>query len=191
MKRAAPLGMRFARLSSSPRSAGSQRGATLLVGLVMLLLLTLHAIAAFHAGTAQLRIAGNLQERHAAEAAANAAIAATLGTAAFASNPMSVGVNPRNVDADGDGADDFVVVLTPVCTSVRPLAPSTIDADSDADFACVSGTAFGAASLCALTRWDVQARATVGGTAAQTGAASEVHQGVSIRMPTTEATASC
>jgi type IV pilus assembly PilX-like protein len=168
-----------------------QRGATLLVGLIMLLLLTLHAIAAFHTSTTQLRIVGNMQDRHAAEAAANQVIASALVAGAFAADPAAVAASPGQVDIDGDGTDDFVVALAPACRSVQPLPPAAIDADSETDFACVSGAAFGPASLCALTQWDVQATATIAGPGAQTGAAIEVHQGAAVRMTTTEANASC
>ena len=171
--------------------ARCQRGATLLVGLVMLLLLTLHAIAAFHTGTTQLRIVGNMQDRHAAEAAANQAIASALGTGAFATDPAAIAASPSAVDVDGDGNTDFNVSFSPVCRSIQPLPSGAIDADSDADFACVSGTAFGPASLCALTQWDVQATATIASPAAQTGAAIEVHQGAAVRMTTSEANESC
>jgi hypothetical protein len=168
-----------------------QRGTSLLVGLIMLLLLTLHAIAAFHTGTTQLRIVGNLQDRHAADAAANQAIASALGTGEFATNPAAVAASPATVDVDGDGVDDFTVTFSPACKAARPLLPSTIDPDLDADFGCVSGAAFGAAPLCALTQWDVQATVTVTGAGPQTGAAVEVHQGATVRMTTSEANASC
>src|SRR6185503_15141984 len=137
-----------------------QRGATLLVGLIMLLLLTLHAIAAFHTSSTQLRIAGNTQDRHAAETAANLAVAQTLGAAEFAADPARAAATPVQVDLDGDGRPDFVVAVAPTCTATRPLPAASIDADAGDDFSCVSGTAFGATSLCVVTQWDVQASAT-------------------------------
>jgi Tfp pilus assembly protein PilX len=173
------------------RANRQQRGATLLVGLIMLLLLTLQAIAAFHTSTAQLRIAGNTQDRHAAETAANHAIAETLGTGEFAIDPARVAAVPLNVDINGDGAADFTVAVVPFCRAVKPLAPSAIDADSGIDFSCVSGTAFGPASLCAVTQWDVRASAVVTDGTAQTGASAEIHQGAAVRITAAEASASC
>jgi hypothetical protein len=183
--------MRSRPMPASCKPATRQRGATLLVGLIMLLLLTLQAIAAFHTSTAQLRITGNTQDRRAAETAANHAIAETLGAGQFAVDPSRVAAVPLAVDTDGDGAADFTVTVVPVCRGVKPLAPSTIDADSAIDFACVSGTAFGSASLCAVAQWDVQASAVVASGAAQTGASAEIHQGAAVRMTAAEASASC
>jgi len=157
----------------------------------MLLLLTLHALAAFQTGAMQLRIAGNLQDRHAADAAANDAIGKTLDAGAFSADPASVAAAPIVVDIDGDGTPDFVVSIVASCTASQPLAASSIDADADTDFGCVSGAAFGATSLCVMTQWDLQATTTVPGASAQTGARMEVHQGASVRMSSSDARSSC
>jgi hypothetical protein len=169
----------------------TQRGATLLVGLIMLLLLTLQALAAFHSGAIQLRIAGNMQDRHAAEAAANQAIGQALAAGDFATRAAEVAAQPVPIDADGDGVADHAVALVPVCTATKPLAAASIDADDEADAGCIAGAAFGAAPLCAITQWDLQATATPAAAAAQTGARSEIHQGVSVRMAASEAVDAC
>ena len=178
--------------SSAARPRGAhQRGAVLIVGLIMLLLLTLHAISAFHTSAAQLRIVGNVQDRRAAEAAANQAIVKAMASADFAINPTRVAAAPAAVDIDGDGTSDFSVTLQPACRAIRALTIASIDAGSEVDFGCVSGTAFGSSALCAVAEWDVQATAAVAAARAQSGANVEVHQGASIRMPMSEAKPSC
>jgi hypothetical protein len=170
-------------LASMKRSQG---GAMLFVGLVMLLLLTLHAIAALHTGTAQLRIVGNVEDRRAAENAADAALGLSLADSNFAAHPASA---TRAIDVNDDGAPDYAVAITPTCVAVRALVASQLDAERDAG--CVAGAALGAAQLCVATEWDVQALALPAAGAAQTGARSEVHQGISLRMAAGDAAAGC
>jgi hypothetical protein len=63
-----------------------QRGATLLVSLIMLVVLTLFAVAGFNLSSVNLRISGNFQDQKTREAAAQEAIEQALSTpAAFGS----------------------------------------------------------------------------------------------------------
>jgi hypothetical protein len=175
----------------NPRHIQAQRGATLLVGLIILALLTLHAIAALNTGTTQLRIIGNVQDRRAAEAAAETAIGALIAAPAFAGDPAGTATGSRAVDVDGDGRVDFDVVLTARCRTTRPLSAAALDPLLDEDAGCLGSSTLGAGSLCAQTQWDVQAVALSAGANAQTGVRSEIHQGIAIRMPAAAAVASC
>lgn len=58
----------------------AQRGATLVVVLIMLVILTLFAIAAVNLSSANLKVIGNMQARTAAEAAAAFAVEDTLSS---------------------------------------------------------------------------------------------------------------
>ena len=60
-----------------------QRGISLVVGLIMLLLMTLLAISAFQASNVNLRIAGNMQVRQETLAAAQTATEQVLSSPAF------------------------------------------------------------------------------------------------------------
>lgn len=173
------------------RLPSAQRGATLFVGLIMLLLLTLHAIAALHTGTTQLRIAGNVQDRRSAEAAAETAIGALISSPVFPDDPAGTASTVRSIDIDGNGSVDFDVALVAQCRSARALPPALIDPLAIDDIGCVGSSALGSSALCMLTQWDVQAVASVAGTSANTGARSEIHQGIAIRMPSSEAVPSC
>lgn len=67
-----------------------QRGATLLVSLIMLVLLTLFAVAGFNLSSVNLKIAGNYQALKSLEAAAQQAIEQVLSTtAAFSLVPVT------------------------------------------------------------------------------------------------------
>jgi len=171
--------------------AAHQRGATLFVGLIMLLLLTLHAIATLHTGSTQLRIAGNAQDRRAVEAAADGVLGATIATATFADDPAAAAGGTRSIDVDGDGSADFDVALAAECRAVRPLPPVSIDGAGEDDAACISSASLNGGSLCMQTQWDVQAIAAVASGRPASGARSEIHQGVALRLPSHVALGSC
>lgn len=101
---------------------GRQRGVTLLVVMVFLVLITVFSISAFRAGTTNLRITQNMAVRQEATGAAQAAIETVISTPAFqaASTPAATTVN---VDVDNDGTDDYVATVTPAatCSKIRPL----------------------------------------------------------------------
>lgn len=89
-----------------------QRGITLLVGLIMLVLITLIVTTAFTLSTTNLKSVGNMQAREEALAAANIAIEQILGSA-FTDAPAAETIS---VDMNNDEIVDYVVsIATPVC----------------------------------------------------------------------------
>lgn len=77
-----------------------QRGATLLVSLIMLVVLTLFAVSGFNLSSVNLKIAGNFQEQKRIEAAAQQAIETVISTpTAFSLAPTA-----QNVCVNGAGA---------------------------------------------------------------------------------------
>lgn len=173
------------------RTRRDQHGATLLIGLIMLVLLTLHALAAYTASTVQLRIVGNMQERQDAQAAANLAIGQVLSSTAFISDSRAVATTPLEIDVNADGAADFVVTVTPTCTAVSPLLAADLDAAVAEDVQCMTGTAFGGAPLCATSHWNLQAVAVPAPGVTATGATSEINQGAKVRIVHAEARTLC
>lgn len=89
-----------------------QRGATLIVGLVLLTVITLMVITAFNLSSTNLQSVGNMQFRNEATAAANKAIEQVLGSSfTTATTAQSI-----NVDINNDGTTDYVVsVGIPLC----------------------------------------------------------------------------
>lgn len=106
---------------SSLRGYRGQKGATLIVGLIMLLLFTLMISSAFMMSSTNLKAVGNMQSRSEALAAANMAINLVLSTP-FAADPTADTVE---VDLNDDGAFDFTVnIAEPECIAASVASDS-------------------------------------------------------------------
>ena len=173
------------------RGRARQGGATLIIGLVMLVLLTLHALASFTAGSTQLRVAGNMHERQAAHAAAGEAIGLVLSSSDFVTQPAGVAAAPVDVDSGGDGTTDYRVSVTPTCSAAVPLRGNDLDPGVADDLQCIAGTAFGSASLCVTSHWNLRAVAAPAAGAPATGVSAEINQGAAVRLDSGEAKTSC
>lgn len=167
-----------------------QGGATLVVGLVMLVVLTLLVVSAIRAGNINMRIAGNTQLQQEAAAAAQVAIEQVISTN-FTANPVGQTVN---VDIDNNGTTDYSVTVKPqVCNSSLALTNASLDPTNAADQPCIStstahntglmtqGTVAAATgqSWCYAQQWDVEADVQD----ANSGAQAVAHQGVALRVP--------
>jgi hypothetical protein len=169
-----------------------ERGATLVIGMIMLVLLTLFVIAAVNMSTINLRVMGNTQARNESIAAAQQAIEQVV-TTDFPKNPQAATIT---VDVTGDGTSDYsVAIAVPACLNSIPIKVTELDAtDVVNDGPCFGsvasmtsgvvgsgGIGVGGNSYCSNTQWDVQATVTD-----QTGsnAAMGVHQGVARRVAT-------
>jgi Tfp pilus assembly protein PilX len=156
--------------------ARSQRGATLVVALIMLAIITLVVIGGFTLSNSNLKAVGNMQMREEAVAAGNRAVEVVLGSG-FASPPTTQDIN---VDINNDGTNDFVVtVAAPTC--VKAVIASTAPPSGiGLSMGSGGGTTW-------YTDWDIQA--TVNDAA--TGASVEVHQGVRLLLTDTEKVVVC
>ncbi len=185
--------------ASRPRR---QRGATLIVALIMLVALAMLAVWAFNTGTMNLRVVGNSQARQEVIAAAQAATELTLSTPVFTQDPVAVAAGPIPIDVDGDAVPDYTARLTPApsCYRVRALKVNELDPSSASDRACLgSSTAqnpgietAGVApvagdSLCADSDWNLRAVVTD----ARTHATAAVNQGIAVRSLTTDTASAC
>lgn len=180
----------------------SQRGATLIVALILLVVMSLFAVSAFLFSTTHLRIVGNMQARSEGEAAAQVAIEQAVSSPTFALNPAQAASVPLVVD---NGNARYTVRITPVpsCYRVRIVKNSELDPASAADVSCVrSGTVqmpgvtqptqaqagqLADNSLCADTEWDIRAEVSDG----RSGALVAVHQGAALRMIESDAINLC
>lgn len=184
-----------------------QGGFTLIVGLIMLLLLTLMAVAAFRMGANHTVITANAQYRSEGLDAAQQVVDTVLNSADFTVNPSAAiansnctggGSNTACVDVNGDGANDFKVSLTPAptCISATPIVNSQLDISNSGDAACiiqtsqnlgVAGASQSGNSLCANSNWEINASAVD----SATNTTVKVAQGVSIRIPTADIANNC
>lgn len=109
-----------------------QSGATLVVGLIMLVSITLLMISAFSLSGGNLKAVSNMQFRNEAIAAANMAIEQTININFVAIDPANY---PETIDIDIDqnNTTDYVVsIKAPLCIKatlapVNPLALSGIN----------------------------------------------------------------
>lgn len=163
----------------------AQRGAILVVGLIMLMLITVMVTLAFKFSTSNLKSVGNMQSRNEAIASANKAIEQVVGSWDFGTPPSA---DQINVDIDNDGTVDYVVdIATPICVKATPTA-SAADAPSD----CT--TDLSGATTCPTTAvapvfnvvWDLDATASN-----SSGTRVRVRQGVSKSISQTQCDAAC
>ena len=166
----------------------NQRGATLIIALVMLVLLTLFAISAINLSNTNLSIVGNMQARMEAQSAGEQAIEQIISSAANFSSPAAQDVN---VDINNDGTTDFTAnVDKPSCYSSKSLTNADLNPSSPKDAVCISsvqdpGTGVwiantsSAQSWCYDQKWEITATVTDD----RTGAQVKQHRGVSMRVP--------
>lgn len=156
-----------------------QRGSTLLVGMIMLVLLTLLAVSAIESTTSSLQMVGNAQFREEATAAAQKAIEKTISNTDFTIAAPA----PQTIDINGDNTADYTVTFDPppACNKYRAVnTASEIGLPND----CYgSGGPF-----CYRTTWDITA---VVNDVNNTGAKVTLHQGVNILVGLNAALDSC
>jgi hypothetical protein len=172
----------------------SQQGVALFVCLIMLMIITLLAMASFRLGKADLQISGNMQLRNQGLAAAQSAVEQVISSTQFTAtptnalpNPCSTGPNTACVDVNGDGVPDVNVTVVVSCLAVQPIPNASLNYNLPSDAGCTVGAGqtngiVGSAngnSLCANSVWDTQATATDTVTNAQ----YTVNQGVGVRVP--------
>jgi len=180
----------------------TQRGSTLIVTLLFLVLMSLFAVSGFNSSSANLRVVGNMQARQESTAAAQAGVENTISSLAFTTDSDGVAATPVPVDINGDGITDYSVriVPKPSCYRVRPIKSMELDPVLSADLACMrSGVvqlsglespdmaSAAGNSMCAHSEWNI--RSEVADT--RTGAQVAVNQGVAVRVLETDAQNSC
>jgi Tfp pilus assembly protein PilX len=181
-----------------------QRGATLLVSLIMLVLMTLFAVTSFNLGKSSLQVVGNMQQRSQGIGAAQSTIEEAVSTTRFFEAPSAVFFQPcgnvantRCVDVNGDGKPDVTVTLAPipVCLKAKTIQNASLVLTNPNDAGCSMGTSqsFGivgsatGASLCADSTWEINAVAVDNVTQAK----AALTHGVGVRVSTDNIGASC
>jgi len=156
------------------------RGAALVVGLIMLVLITLMLITALNLGTVNFRSVSNMQFREEAIGAANQAIDQFIGTP-FIDDPVDA-AGPLPVDIDNDGTDDYIVeIAVPQCVYAAQAFgadPSSLALDPSLTVASTWSSV-----------WDVQA--TVDSADNVGGAAVVIRAGVRVLLDQAQKDAVC
>lgn len=137
------------------RSRNRQRGAVLLVSLVILMILTLFVVSSANLSSSDLRIIGNFQSTMTLGQDAQQAIEQVLSSVnnftAPAAHTITVNGHP-------------VAVSAPTCLGTTP--------------------ATGYTAVNSITLYDTNWQVTATATDARTGASATISQGVRIRLPT-------
>jgi hypothetical protein len=189
----------------------NQRGAVLVIALIMLLLTTLIVVASFQMGTSNLVVVSNLESRQQTQKAAEATLEIavhhieslidSLGSDEFGVPDLYCAGRKyhRCFDLDGDGSDDLEVDLTtqpPRCIGTTRIRNNGLDATDPNQQGCFLGTPqIGAVegsesngySLCSTADWDLVARAVD----LSTGSETRVRQGVGRRGSNNDIPADC
>ena len=156
----------------------SQRGAALVVGLIMLVLITVMLISALVMSTSGFRSVSNMQFREEAIAAANRAIDQVISSP-FMLTPAAETIS---VDIDNDGDEDYSVEIDePVCISATQAFgadPSSLQVSPSLTVASTWNTV-----------WDI--RATVNADENAGGAAIVVRAGVRALLSEADKDAVC
>jgi Tfp pilus assembly protein PilX len=161
----------MSRIHAAPRRQ-RQRGAALIVGLIMLVLITIMVTSTFKLSTSQLQAVGNMQFRGEALAAGNRAIEQIV------SSPFTVSPQAEQVvvDINNDGATDYRVnFAAPVCVSGSLAVTNSVPPSSTS-----LGSAFNTATANYFeTVWDLSANVE---DANNSGATVQIHQGVRVLL---------
>ncbi|HEU4621913.1 MAG TPA: PilX N-terminal domain-containing pilus assembly protein [Burkholderiaceae bacterium] len=188
-------------------SSARQRGFSLVIAIVFLLLFSLFALAGLRSSTTNVLIAGNMQSRQEVVAAAQVLVEQTISSEEFATNPTGVAAVARvDTDFNGDGTTDVVTQMRdangattdPYCIRARTIPLNELDINNTNDSPCFSSSSVqnsgiitnsgsSAGSLCADTEWDI----TVRSADARTGSEVTMHQGVSLRTASIDLATKC
>ena len=181
-----------------------QTGATLLVAMIMLMVITLLVINTVNLSGSSIQTVSNMQFRNQATAAAEEALQQVISNKRFFETPSTVfttacngSYNAKCIDSNGDGVTDVAVTLTPDPTCVKaqviPNGKLKMHIQDEADCATQAdqrGFGQGGAtdpSECADSTWEIRAQATD----AVTQANATVTQGVAVTVPTNSVETSC
>ena len=142
---------------------GRQHGATLLVSMIMLLLITMLALTSFRLASGNLKIVGNMQQRNQVLTAAQNAVERVVSNPLFSASPGAAlpalspddlpapcvaTANTTCVDINGDGATDITVRVgrlrpdgsyAPCVQQVKPVATASLDLSRADDASCSVG----------------------------------------------------
>lgn len=167
-----------------------QRGATLLVGMIMMVVLTLLVVLALRSGNTNLRIAGNMQSQTEATAAVQQVIEQQIELIKVTTDPSMIAAQSVPV-VMGNVTYTVAVAAMSTCRMEVPVLNADLNPNNPNDVACFEdpdrdqlygpdGTPNVKPSACKTQQWDVEVSATDGAS----GAKVTHVQGISIRVPT-------
>ena len=177
-------------MKTSP-SYASQRGFTLVMTLIFLVIFMLFAISMVSSSMINTKVAANQQYRLEASTVAQQGIEQVMSQP-FVRLPIKT-ITPVAVDVNGDGVTDFTAQVSPpscLDSKVIPNAPlppgdACRTPNNNNGNLTIPGPASSspvppAPSMCSATQWDIQSAVT---DPTNTAVAVTVHQGASVQVP--------
>ena len=174
-----------------PHKKHRQQGATLLVGMIMMVVLTLLVVFAIRSGNTNLRIAGNMQTQAEASAATQQVIEKVIEQIKVTEDLSLIAAQSISVSM---GNVTYIVAVAPLskCLMDIPVLNSALNPANAKDVACfespdedkaikADGTLTTKPSACKTQQWDIAAGVTDG----TSGTKVSQVQGISIRVPST------
>jgi hypothetical protein len=173
------------------RNRKKQHGATLLIGMVMLVVLTLLVVFSLRSGNTNLRIAGNMQSQIEATAATQQVIEKVIEQIKVTEDLSLIAAQSLPV-VMGNVTYTVAVAAMKKCVMDIPVLNSALDPTKANDMPCfenpdvdkailADGTLSSKPSACKTQQWEIEAG--VNDTA--TGVNTTEVQGISIRVPAT------
>ena len=165
----------------------AQRGITLVMSLIMLIVLTLLVVSAIRFGNINLKIAGNAQVEAEASAATQVAIERVILQMSAATNINTI--QAQDIVVSTGGASYTVNVQAPACNLTRNIVTTELDPGNVNDRPCFEnpdpdlitthlGKGVTRPTACKDQQWDVAASYTD----ASSGAKVSMLQGLSVRV---------
>ena len=162
-----------------------QKGVTLIVGLIMLVLIMLMVTTTYTLSGSSLKSVGNMQFRNESIAAANKAAEQYINTY-FDATMASLPSTTITFDINNDGTADYSVAMAaPVCIQANTVAGVAVAG------ACSSATLDDALGGCASapfsTLWDLDATVTD----VASGSSVRIRQGLRLQLSSDDKTRLC
>jgi len=176
-----------------PLTHRRQEGATLLVGMIMLVVLTLLVVLAIRSGNTNLRIAGNMQAQTEVGAATQQAIEQVIEQIKVPTTDIStIKAQTITVPVGSTSYTVTVAAMSGKCKFETPVLNSSLNPALANDRACfqssdpnrailADGSLSSSPSVCKTQQWEIQA----GVSDSSTGSAVTEVQGLAVRVPTT------
>jgi len=172
------------------RARRTQAGATLLVSMIFLVVLTLIVVSAIKVTNINTKMAGNMQVQKESEAAAQKAIEDVISTNfTQLATPPSI---PVDINNSGQAGSTYTVNMqpSPNCVSVKAIKQSELDVANADDVPCyasgaaqnsgIVGSGGSGNSLCSNSTWEITAQVNAPGVATTN---TTTVQGVATRVP--------
>jgi Tfp pilus assembly protein PilX len=163
-------------MKTRPDSLRRQRGATLVMAMIMVMLLSLLLVGAFNLSNTNLKTVGNMQWRDESVAAANQVLEQVVSSTFYNATTDQT----FSVDIDKNGSTDYSVVVSPA-TCIRAVQTAD-ESPSDVEL----GTSMSSGAFW-NTYWDIKATVTD----PTSGTSIVVREGVRVQMSATEKNTRC